>query len=200
MRNVKPLWSKLGTWLGIPLGALDMHCNEKLGFSPFGTLKHGKADHETLTPIEFAEPIAYPKPDGIVSFDKLSSVFLSSTNHEEDQPIHLTLKDVSVPVLRNLPLYGEPARLYCPQGSMRSSMAMRRRRATALRHQRAELRPLQDLRHQGSVAEYRLGRARRRGRPRLSEYVATFMRNLSHSKVAGASPLRRAGCLTGGSR
>jgi electron-transferring-flavoprotein dehydrogenase len=116
VRNVKPLWSKLGTFLGIPLGALDMHMNEKLGFSLFGTLKHGKADHETLTPSAFAKPISYPKPDGVVSFDKLSSVFLSGTNHEEDQPVHLTLKDASVPILRNLPLYGEPARLYCPAG------------------------------------------------------------------------------------
>ncbi len=116
VRNVKPLWSKLGTFLGIPLGALDMHMNEKLGFSLFGTLRHGKADHETLTPIEFAKPISYPKPDGVISFDKLSSVFLSSTNHEEDQPVHLMLKDKSVPIMRNLPLFGEPARLYCPAG------------------------------------------------------------------------------------
>ncbi len=116
VRNVKPLWSKLGTYLGVPLGALDMHLNEKLGFSPFGTLKHGKADHETLTPIAHATPIAYPKPDGVISFDKLSSVFLSATNHEEDQPVHLTLKDASVPIMRNLPIYGEPARLYCPAG------------------------------------------------------------------------------------
>jgi electron-transferring-flavoprotein dehydrogenase len=116
VKNVKPLWSKLGTFLGIPLGALDMHCQEKLGFSPFGTLKHGKADFETLTPIAFAKPIDYPRPDGVISFDKLSSVFLSNTNHEEDQPVHLTLKDPSVPIMRNLPLYGEPARLYCPAG------------------------------------------------------------------------------------
>jgi electron-transferring-flavoprotein dehydrogenase len=116
VRNVKPLWSKLGTFLGVPLGGLDMHLNEKFGFSLFGTLKHGKADHETLQPIAFAKPIDYPKPDGVVSFDKLSSVFLSSTNHDEDQPVHLSLKDASVPVMRNLPLYGEPARLYCPAG------------------------------------------------------------------------------------
>ncbi|MCZ8182295.1 MAG: electron transfer flavoprotein-ubiquinone oxidoreductase [Beijerinckiaceae bacterium] len=116
VRNVKPLWSKFGTWIGVPLGALDMWCNELLGFSPFGTLKHGKTDAASLKPLAEVKPIAYPKPDGVISFDKLSSVFLSGTNHEEDQPIHLTLKDASVPIARNLPVYGEPARLYCPAG------------------------------------------------------------------------------------
>jgi electron-transferring-flavoprotein dehydrogenase len=116
VRNVKPLWSKFGTYLGIALGGLDMWTNELLGFSFFGTLSHGKADFETLKPIKSVKPIVYPKPDGVVSFDKLSSVFLASTNHEEDQPSHLTLADPSIPVAKNLPLYGEPARLYCPAG------------------------------------------------------------------------------------
>ncbi|WP_448953688.1 electron transfer flavoprotein-ubiquinone oxidoreductase [Labrys neptuniae] len=116
VRNVKPLWSKLGTFAGVVLGGIDMHCNEKLGFSLFGTLKHGKPDYATLKPLAQSKPIDYPKPDGKLSFDKLSSVFLSSTNHEEDQPIHLTLKDPKVPIEKNLPLYGEPARLYCPAG------------------------------------------------------------------------------------
>lgn len=116
VRNVKPLWSKFGTYLGIALGGLDMWTNELLGLSLFGTLKHGKADFETLKPIKSVQPIQYPKPDGVVSFDKLSSVFLASTNHEEDQPSHLTLADASIPVSKNLPLYGEPARLYCPAG------------------------------------------------------------------------------------
>ena len=62
------------------------------------------------------KPITYPKPDGVVSFDKLSSVFLASTNHEEDQPSHLRLADAAIPVQKNLPIYGEPARLYCPAG------------------------------------------------------------------------------------
>jgi electron-transferring-flavoprotein dehydrogenase len=116
VRNVKPLWSKLGLWGGVALGALDMHMNERFGFSLFGTLKHGNPDYATLKPIAQSRPIDYPKPDGKLSFDKLSSVFLSSTNHEEDQPIHLTLKDPSVPIEKNLPVYGEPARLYCPAG------------------------------------------------------------------------------------
>jgi electron-transferring-flavoprotein dehydrogenase len=116
VRNVKPLWSKFGTWIGIPLGAVDMWTNELLGVSFFGTLKHGKTDAASLKPLAEVKPITYPKPDGVISFDKLSSVFLSGTNHEEDQPIHLTLKDASIPIGTNLPVYGEPARLYCPAG------------------------------------------------------------------------------------
>jgi electron-transferring-flavoprotein dehydrogenase len=115
VRNAKPLWSKYGTMLGIPLGGLDMWTNT-LGFSLFGTMSHGKPDYATLQPLSEVTPIAYPKPDGVVSFDKLSSVFLSSTNHEEDQPVHLKLADPKIPVEKNLPLYGEPARLYCPAG------------------------------------------------------------------------------------
>jgi electron-transferring-flavoprotein dehydrogenase len=114
VRNVKPLWSKFGTLIGIPLGGLDMWLNELFGFSPFGTLGHGKPDFATLKKLADVRPIAYPKPDGKLSFDKLSSVFLSNTNHEEDQPVHLQLKDPSIPIARNLPEYGEPARLYCP--------------------------------------------------------------------------------------
>ena len=116
VRNVKPLWSKFGTYIGITLGGLDMWTNELFGFSFFGTLHHGKADFETLKLIKSVKPITYPKPDGVVSFDKLSSVFLASTNHEEDQPSHLTLADAALPIAKNLPLYGEPARLYCPAG------------------------------------------------------------------------------------
>ncbi len=116
VRNVKPLWSKLGTYAGIALGGLDMWLNTLVKWSPFGTMKHGKPDHATLKPIGEVKPIVYPKPDGKISFDKLSSVFLSSTNHEEDQPVHLKLKDAAVPVRDNLPKYGEPARLYCPAG------------------------------------------------------------------------------------
>jgi electron-transferring-flavoprotein dehydrogenase len=116
VRNVKPLWSKFGTVGGVMLGGIDMWINSILGVSPFGTLKHGKADFETLKPIDQVKPIVYPKPDGVISFDKLSSVFISNTNHEEDQPVHLQLKDPSVPIRENLPKYGEPARLYCPAG------------------------------------------------------------------------------------
>ena len=116
VRNVKPLWSKFGTIGGVVLGGVDMWMNQLFGWSPFGTMGHGKPDHATLKPIAEVKPIVYPKPDGKISFDKLSSVFLSATNHEEDQPAHLKLADPSVPVNQNLPLYGEPARLYCPAG------------------------------------------------------------------------------------
>ena len=80
----------------------------------FGALKLTKPDSATLKPIAEAKPIAYPKPDGVLTFDKLSSVFLSNTNHEEDQPIHLRLIDPTIPIKENLPHYGEPAQLYCP--------------------------------------------------------------------------------------
>ncbi|MGL4528513.1 MAG: 4Fe-4S dicluster domain-containing protein, partial [Aestuariivirga sp.] len=73
-------------------------------------------DFETLKLLKDVKPITYPKPDGVISFDKLSSVFISATNHEEDQPAHLKLKDPSIPISKNLPIYGEPARLYCPAG------------------------------------------------------------------------------------
>ncbi|MBI1331021.1 MAG: NAD(P)-binding protein [Alphaproteobacteria bacterium] len=116
VRNVKPLLSRFGTLLGTPLGALDMWLNQLFGFSPFGTLKHGKADYQTLKLASDCKPIAYPKPDGVISFDKLSSVFLSNTNHEEDQPVHLRLKDPQIPIGQNLPKYSEPAQRYCPAG------------------------------------------------------------------------------------
>jgi electron-transferring-flavoprotein dehydrogenase len=117
VRNVKPLWSRFGTVLGVALGALDMWINVLTGgFSFFGTLKHGKTDAASTGLASEYKPIVYPKPDNEISFDKLSSVFLSSTNHEEDQPAHLKLNDASVPIDVNLPKYGEPARLYCPAG------------------------------------------------------------------------------------
>ncbi|MEN3930389.1 electron transfer flavoprotein-ubiquinone oxidoreductase [Microvirga sp. W0021] len=114
VRNVKPLLGKFGTFLGTALGGLDMWTMQLFGFSFFGTMSHGQADNETFKPISEVTPIVYPKPDGVLTFDRLSSVFLSNTNHEEDQPCHLKLKDDSVPVDYNLPVYGEPAQYYCP--------------------------------------------------------------------------------------
>jgi electron-transferring-flavoprotein dehydrogenase len=117
VRNAKPLWSRLGTTIGFGLAGFDMWCTYLLGgFSFFGTLKHKKTDAESTGRAVDFKPIVYPKPDGVLSFDKLSSVFLSSTNHQEDQPAHLKLKDPSVPIEVNLPRYAEPARLYCPAG------------------------------------------------------------------------------------
>lgn len=115
VRNVKPLWSKLGTYLGLMLGGLDMWMNN-LGIGLPFTLKHGKKDADTLVPADQAKPISYPKPDGVISFDKLSSVFISNTNHEENQPIHLKLSDPSLPIDKNLPQWDEPAQRYCPAG------------------------------------------------------------------------------------
>ena len=116
VKNVKPLWSRFGTYFGVPLGALDMWVQTLFGFSLFGTLRHKKADYASLKTAAKSKKIAYPKPDGVVSFDKLSSVFLSNTNHEEDQPAHLKLKDPTIPIDSNLPLYDEPAQRYCPAG------------------------------------------------------------------------------------
>jgi electron-transferring-flavoprotein dehydrogenase len=115
VRNVKPLWSKLGTTLGFACAGLDMWTNT-LGFSLFGTLRHGKPDYATLQPAANFKPIAYPKPDGVVSFDKLSSVFLSNTNHEEDQPVHLLVKDMALEKSSEHDVYAGPSNRYCPAG------------------------------------------------------------------------------------
>ncbi len=117
VRNAKPLWSRFGTWVGGAVVMADLIVSNLTGgFSFFGTLGHGKTDAASTGLAKDYKPIVYPKPDGVLSFDKLSSVFLSATNHEEDQPAHLKLLDPSVPIDVNLPLYGEPARLYCPAG------------------------------------------------------------------------------------
>ena len=115
VRNVKPLLGKFGTVLGTILGGVEMWMRT-LGIGLPFTLSHGKADYAALKKASECKKIDYPKPDGIVSFDKLSSVFLSATNHEEDQPAHLTLRDPSVPVAVNLRDYDEPAQRYCPAG------------------------------------------------------------------------------------
>jgi electron-transferring-flavoprotein dehydrogenase len=114
VRNVKPLWSKFGTGLGIMLGGFDMWMNQLFGFSLFGTLKHGKTDAASLEPAAQHKPIAYPKPDGVLTFDRLSSVFLSNTNHEEDQPVHLQVKDMALQKSSELGVYAGPSTRYCP--------------------------------------------------------------------------------------
>jgi electron-transferring-flavoprotein dehydrogenase len=115
VRNAKPLWSKLGTFVGISLGGLDMWCNT-LGFSLFGTMSHGKPDSMTLKPASECTPIAYPKPDGTLTFDRLSSVFLSNTNHEEDQPVHLRVKDMALQKSSEHDKFAGPSSRYCPAG------------------------------------------------------------------------------------
>ncbi|WP_432706320.1 electron transfer flavoprotein-ubiquinone oxidoreductase [Agrobacterium vitis] len=116
VRNVKPLWSKLGTVLGVALGGLDMWTNQLLGLSVFGTLKHGKTDAQSLEPAAKHKKIDYPKPDGVLTFDRLSSVFLSNTNHEEDQPVHLKVKDMALQKSSELGVYAGPSSRYCPAG------------------------------------------------------------------------------------
>jgi electron-transferring-flavoprotein dehydrogenase len=113
VRNVKPLWSRLGTRLGVMLGGIDMWLNTIFPFLTH-TLKHSKPDYASLEKAAGAKQIDYPKPDGVLSFDILSSVFLSGTNHAEDQPVHLRLTDPSIPIAENLPEYAEPAQRYCP--------------------------------------------------------------------------------------
>ncbi len=115
VRNVKPLWSKSGLMASLTLGGLDMWTNT-LGFSFLGTLGHGKTDAEATEPAADHTPIDYPKPDGKLSFDRLTNVAFSFTNHEESQPAHLTLKDADVPVAQNLPTYAGPSARYCPAG------------------------------------------------------------------------------------
>ncbi|WHO71362.1 electron transfer flavoprotein-ubiquinone oxidoreductase [Rhizobium sp. BT03] len=116
VRNVKPLWSKFGTALGVALGGLDMWTNTLFGFSFFGTLGHGKTDAQSLEPASQHKPIAYPKPDGVLTFDRLSSVFLSNTNHEEDQPVHLQVKDMGLQKRSEHDIYAGPSTRYCPAG------------------------------------------------------------------------------------
>jgi electron-transferring-flavoprotein dehydrogenase len=115
VRNVKPMWSRFGLYGGIALGGLDMWTNT-LGFSLFGTMRHGKSDHETLRPAAEFRPIEYPRPDGVVTFDKLSSVFLSNTNHEEDQPVHLKVADPALQKASEHDVYAGPSARYCPAG------------------------------------------------------------------------------------
>ena len=115
VRNAKPLWSRFGTLLGIGLGGFDMWTNTA-GFSLLGTLGHGKPDWASLKPAAQCAPITYPKPDGKITFDRLSSVFLSNTNHEEDQPVHLKVGDLALQKASELERYGGPSARYCPAG------------------------------------------------------------------------------------
>jgi electron-transferring-flavoprotein dehydrogenase len=111
VRNCRPAF-RWGTLLGTLYSGLELWTRGKLPW----TLHHKHADHESLRPAAQSKKIDYPKPDGVVTFDRLSSVYLSNTNHEENQPSHLKLKDPSVPIAYTLPLYDEPAQRYCPAG------------------------------------------------------------------------------------
>jgi electron-transferring-flavoprotein dehydrogenase len=115
VRNAKPLWSKLGTLAGVAAGAVDMWTST-LGFSLVGTLRHGKPDWATLKPAAQCRRIVYPKPDGQLTFDRLSSVYLSNTNHEEDQPVHLKVRDNALQKSSEHDVYAGPSARYCPAG------------------------------------------------------------------------------------
>ncbi|MCC2975991.1 electron transfer flavoprotein-ubiquinone oxidoreductase [Sphingomonas sp. PL-96] len=114
VRNVVPLVKKFGDFVGSGLSGVTMWAEHWGIRMPF-TMKH-HPDHESLWRKDQVQPIAYPKPDGRLTFDRLSSVFLSNTNHEEDQPVHLTLRDPDIPIDYDLPMFDEPAQRYCPAG------------------------------------------------------------------------------------
>ncbi|QNM83395.1 electron transfer flavoprotein-ubiquinone oxidoreductase [Sphingomonas sabuli] len=115
VRNAQPAVSRWGGFIGTLYSGFDMWLGQ-LGLSLPWTLKHKQADNEDLRRKDQVHPIVYPKPDGVLTFDRLSSVYLSNTNHEEDQPVHLTLKDADIPVAVNLAQYGGPEQRYCPAG------------------------------------------------------------------------------------
>ena len=115
VRNMKPFWSRFGTVLGVALGGTDLWLNTIISGVGLGyTLKHGKTDAAATGKAAEFKPIAYPKPDGKLTFDRLTNVSFSATNHEEDQPVHLKLLDPTIPIAVNLPEYAEPAQRYCP--------------------------------------------------------------------------------------
>ena len=117
VRNVKPLWSRFGTVAGIALAGAEMWCTTLFGgWSPLGTLRHSKPDASTLEPASRHTPITYPKPDGVVTFDRLSSVFLSNTNHAEDQPVHLKVADPVLQRTSEHDVFAGPSTRYCPAG------------------------------------------------------------------------------------
>lgn len=116
VRNVKPIWSKWGLWASLALGGFDMWVANLTGWNPLGTWKHDKSDAKATGKAADFKRIDYPKPDGKLSFDRLTNVSFAFTNHEESQPCHLHLKDPSIPIAVNLPEYAEPAQRYCPAG------------------------------------------------------------------------------------
>ena len=116
VRNVKPMWSKYGLMTSLMGGGVDMWFANITTLNLFGTMKHGKSDADATEPAADHKPIDYPKPDGVLSFDRLTNVSFSATNHEEEQPCHLQLQDPEVPIGVNLPKYSEPAQRYCPAG------------------------------------------------------------------------------------
>ncbi len=116
VRNVAPLNARFGPLGGLILGGFDMWFQTLFKFSLFGILKHGKSDAESTESAANHKEIKYPKPDGSISFDRLTNVSFSMTNHEENQPCHLQLNNPEIPISVNLPQFSEPAQRYCPAG------------------------------------------------------------------------------------
>jgi len=116
VRNVKPLWSRWGTRIGVGLGGADMWLNTILPSGLGFTLSHGKPDCDTLKPASWFKPITYPKADGKLTFDRLTNVAYSGTNHEEDQPVHLRVADMALQASSELQTYAGPSNRYCPAG------------------------------------------------------------------------------------
>jgi electron-transferring-flavoprotein dehydrogenase len=116
VRNAKPFINGFGTMAGMMLTGIELWLLALLRWSPFGTWRHPKPDHAYLQPAATSRRIEYPKPDGRLTFDRASSVYLANVGHDSNQPVHLKLADPAIPVDRNLPLYGEPAQRYCPAG------------------------------------------------------------------------------------
>ena len=167
VRNIRPSF-RLGMWAGLAYSAIDTYLLR--GRAPWTF--HNHADYDQLARADAMPPIRYPRPDGKVSFDRLTSVSFSFTNHEEGQPAHLKLRDPEKAISINYRLYNSPEQRYCPAGVYEIVDDGRGRRGRqAAADQRAELRPLQDLRHQGPGAEHRLGSTRRRRRAKLPEHV-----------------------------
>ena len=169
-RNFGPGIAKLGTRLGGALAFVEQ--NLLRGRAPY-TLRNRVPDHARLRARDARRRSCTRSPTASSTFDRRASVFVSSTAHEEDQPCHLQLADRRVPIAQNLPLYDEPAQRYCPAGVYEIVTESGGR--AEFRDQRAELRSLQDLRHQGSGAEHHLGAARGRRRTELRRDVAPLI-------------------------
>ena len=116
VRNVKPLWSRFGTRWGVLLSGIELWTGKLLGISLFGTLSHQKADFEATRPKASCPELVYERANNETTFDRASSVYLANISHQEDQPVHLRLQDADIPIRQNLPVFGEPAPLYCPAG------------------------------------------------------------------------------------
>ena len=171
VRNVKPLWSRYGLTASLALGGLDMWLNSLFGNrSPFGTMKHGKTDAEATRRAEHFAPIDYPKPDGVLSFDRLTNVAFSFTNHDENQPSPPGPEGPAPPDRHQPAALRRAGAALLPGRGLRGG-ARRGRLEPALRGQLPELRPLQDLRHQGSAAEHQLDDAPGRRRAELPQHV-----------------------------